>query len=199
MKLILASSSPSRKMILNKLDLPYEAISPDIDESVLPGEAPRAHVLRLAEAKARKVALAHPDALIIGSDSICILNGEIMSKPESHAEAVRQLQASSGKIIFFHTGLVLLNSKTNALQKEVVTTEVHFKVLSNELIEAYLLRDQPYGCAGSIKVEGLGVILIDKMIADDPNSVVGLPLIKLVEMLERAQVKLLASQRSLSL
>lgn len=114
-----------------------------------------------------------------------------MSKPESHPEAVHQLQASSGKVIFFHTGLVLLNSKTNTLQKEVVTTEVHFKPLSDELIEAYLLRDQPYGCAGSIKVEGLGVILIDKMIADDPNSVVGLPLIKLVEMLGRAQFQLL--------
>ena len=191
MKLILASSSPSRKMILNKLGLPYEAISPDIDEAVLPGETPHAHVLRLAEAKARKISLTNPDALIIGSDSVCILNGEIMSKPESHAEAVRQLQASSGKVIFFHTGLVLLNSKTDVLQKEIVTTEVHFKLLSNELIEAYLLRDQPYGCAGSIKVEGLGVILIDKMIADDPNSVVGLPLIKLVEMLGRAQFQLL--------
>lgn len=191
MKLILASSSPSRKMILNKLGLPYEAISPDIDEAVFPKEAPQTHVLRLAEAKARKIALTNPDALIIGSDSVCILNGEIMSKPESHPEAVHQLQASSGKVIFFHTGLVLLNSKTNTLQKEVVTTEVHFKPLSDELIEAYLLRDQPYGCAGSIKVEGLGVILIDKMIADDSNSVVGLPLIKLVEMLGRAQFQLL--------
>jgi septum formation protein len=179
-------------MILNKLGLPYEAISPDIDETVLPGEAPHAHVLRLAEAKARKIALTQSEALIIGSDSVCILNGEIMSKPETHEEAVRQLRSSSGKVIFFHTGLVLLNSKINQLQKATVTTEVHFKTLSDELIEAYLLRDQPYGCAGSIKVEGLGVILIDKMIAEDPNSVVGLPLIKLIEMLKHAQVKLLA-------
>ncbi len=184
--LILASSSPSRKMILNKLGTSYQAISPDIDEQVLPNEAAEAHVLRLAKEKALKVAdTVTSPSLIIGCDSVCILNGEIMSKPENHPTAVAQLQASSGKIVYFYSGLALYNTKTQHLQQNVIRTEVHFKTLSAELIEAYLQKDQPYQCAGSIKAEGFGIILIDKMIADDPNSLVGLPLIELIRMLEQ--------------
>ncbi len=184
--LILASSSPSRKMILNKLGIPYQAISPEIDEQVLPGEEATAHVLRLAKEKALKVAenITTP-SLIIGCDSVCILNGEIMSKPETHAVAVKQLEASSGKIVYFYSGLALYHSATQQWQHSVTRTEVHFKTLSPALIEVYLQKDQPYQCAGSIKAEGLGIILIDKMIADDPNSLVGLPLIELIRMLEQ--------------
>lgn len=193
--LILASSSPSRKMILDKLNIPYQAVAPDIDETVLEGEAVEAHVLRLSREKALKIAadVAHriPTALIIGCDSVCVLNGEIMSKPESHSAAMVQLQAASGKIVYFYSGLALYHSKNKTCQQEVVRTEVHFKQLSNVCIEAYLKKDQPYHCAGSIKAEGLGVILVEKMIADDPNSLVGLPLIALIRMLEKEQFPLL--------
>lgn len=183
--LILASSSSSRKMILNKLGVPYKAISPDIDETVLPKEEVTACVMRLAKEKALKVAETYSAALIIGCDSVCVLGGEIISKPEDHADAVRQLKAASGKVIYFYSGLVLYNSKTKHLQQTVVSTQVHFKKLTDELIEAYLKKDQPYHCAGSIQAEGLGIILVEKMIADDPNSLIGLPLIELVSMLEK--------------
>ena len=192
LSLVLASSSPSRKMILNKLAIPYQAITPDIDETVLPNETVEAYVLRLAKEKALKVAEdIAANALIVGCDSVCILNNEIMSKPENHAAAVQQLQASSGKVVYFYSGLALYNTQTKNLQQTIVRTEVHFKQLSNETIEKYLLKDKPYSCAGSIRAEGLGIILIEKMIADDPNSLVGLPLIKLVEMLEQENFQFL--------
>lgn len=195
-KLILASSSSSRRMILNKLQVPYEALSPDINENVLPNEDVETHVLRLSKEKALKVANELPQdklpALIIGCDSACVLNGEIVSKPETHERAVQQLQASSGKVISFYSGLSLYNTKTTRLQQELVRTEVHFKVLSDKLIEAYLQQDKPYHCAGSLRAEGLGIILIDKMIADDPNSLIGLPLLALVMMLEKENFILLA-------
>ena len=191
--LILASSSSSRKMILDKLGLPYQTMKPDIDEAIIEGEEVEAHVLRLAKEKALKIAANMPNALIIGCDSVCILNGQIMSKPETHDVAVAQLQASSGKVIYFYSGLALYNSTTKNLQQKVVRTEVHFKTLTPELIEAYLEKDQPYQCAGSIKAEGLGIILIDKMIADDPNSLVGLPLIELISMLENENFDLLGT------
>ncbi len=193
-RLILASSSSSRKMILNKLAIDYEAISPDIDESLLPGETAGNHVLRLAQEKALKIANQLPKeklpALIIGCDSVCLLNNEIVSKPETHENAVQQLRAASGKVIYFYSGLALYNTFTQNLQQEVVRTEVHFKKLSDELIESYLKRDRPYHCAGSIQAEGLGIILVDKMIADDPNSLIGLPLISLISMLENEQFPL---------
>ncbi len=178
-------------MVLNKLGLPYQAIAPDIDEQVLPGEQVEAHVLRLSKEKALRVAsklpLDSPPTLIIGCDSVCVLNGEIMSKPETHANAVAQLRAASGRVVYFYSGLSLYHSKKHSLQQEVVRTEVHFKKLTDSLIEAYLQQDQPYHCAGSIRAEGLGIILLDKMIADDPNSLVGLPLIALIKMLEKEQ------------
>lgn len=193
--LVLASSSSSRKMILDKLNIPYQAIAPDIDEMVLANETVEAHVLRLSRDKALKIAadVAHtiPAALIIGCDSVCVLNDEIMSKPEDHLAAVAQLQAASGRVVYFYSGLTLYHSKNKTSQQEVVRTEVHFKQLSSACIEAYLKKDQPYHCAGSIKAEGLGVILVEKMIADDPNSLVGLPLIALIRMLEKEGFPLL--------
>lgn len=189
--LILASSSSSRKMIMDKLGISYQAISPDIDEVVLPNEKVEAHVLRLAKEKALKVAESAKDSLIVGCDSVCVLDGKIVSKPESHENAVLQLKACSGKVIYFYSGLVLYNSKTKSLQQEVVKTEVHFKKLQDDLIERYLKKDQPYHCAGSIQAEGLGIILVEKMLADDPNSLVGLPLIALIKMLEHEKFSLI--------
>lgn len=187
--LILASSSASRKMIVDKLGIPYQVMAPDIDETVFPDESVEDYVLRVSKEKAMKIsqdiAANISAALIIGCDSVCVLNDTIMSKPENHAAAVQQLQASSGKIVYFYSGLALYNSQTSNLQQTVVRTEVHFKQLTDTIINAYLQKDAPYSCAGSIRAEGLGIILIEKMIADDPNSLVGLPLIKLVEMLEK--------------
>jgi len=193
LNLVLASSSPSRKMLLDKLQIPYETYTPDIDESVLPEETPEHHVLRLSKNKALKIAEQlnsnnhknnNKNYLIIGCDSVCVLNHQIMSKPENHLDAVSQLRASSGKIIYFYSGLSLYNTHTQRLQQEVVTTEVHFKKLSEVLIQAYLKKDQPYHCAGSVKAEGLGIILFNKIVSDDPNSLIGLPLIALIKMLE---------------
>jgi len=189
--LILASSSPSRKLLLSKLDLAYTAILPDVDVQVLEGEKPRAHVIRLAKAKALKVAADSAPALVIGCDSVCVLAGEIVSKPETHQEAVRQLKAASGTVVYFYSGLVLYNALTRKLQKKVIKTAVHFKTLSDKTIERYLKKDQPYNCAGSIKAEGLGIILVEKMQADDPNSLIGLPLLALVEMLEHEGIEIL--------
>ncbi|MCD8524783.1 MAG: Maf family nucleotide pyrophosphatase [Gammaproteobacteria bacterium] len=173
---------------MDKLSIPYDILVPDIDESLLPSEGVEEHILRLSKEKALKVAMNLPKekrpALVIACDSVCILNGEIMSKPETHENAVRQLESSSGKIVYFYSGLTLYNTHLQTFQQEVVKTEVHFKHLSNSLIQAYLEKDKPYHCAGSLRAEGLGIILIEKMIADDPNSLVGLPLISLVKMLE---------------
>jgi len=175
-------------MILDKLSIPYDILVPDIDEALLPGENVQEHILRLSKAKALKVAKSLPKkkqpALVIACDSVCILNGEIVSKPETHENAVRQLELSSGKIVYFYSGLTLYNANLHTFQQEVVKTEVHFKHLSHALIQGYLEKDKPYHCAGSLRAEGLGVILIEKMIADDPNSLVGLPLISLIKMLE---------------
>ncbi len=187
--LILASSSPSRKMILDKLQVPYQVMVPDIEEIVLAGEGVEEHVLRLSKEKALKVAcdIANTinNPLIIGCDSVCVLKGEIMSKPENHATAVMQLQAASGNVVYFYSGVTLYNSNTKLMQQEVVRTAVHFKKLSHAMIEAYLEKDHPYQCAGSIRAEGLGIALVEKMEADDPNSLVGLPLIAVIRMLER--------------
>jgi MAF protein len=169
---------------LSKLQLPFAQVIPDIDESVLPNEQPIEHVLRLAVSKAKKVAESHPDALIIAADSVAILNNEIVSKPESYENAVKQLQHASGNIIYFHTGLCLMNSNSAHIQTTVETIKVHFKKLSYHSIKAYLDKDKPFDCAGSIKAEGLGIALIEKFDCDDPNSLIGLPLIKLISMLE---------------
>ncbi|MDO8953238.1 MAG: nucleoside triphosphate pyrophosphatase [Gammaproteobacteria bacterium] len=185
MELILASSSKSRFQILSKLQLPFAQVIPDIDESVEPNEKPLAHVLRLATQKAQKVAESHPNALIVGADSVAILNNEIVSKPASHEDAVRQLHHASGNSIYFHTGLALVNSNNGRIQTCVETIKVHFKQLSLASIEAYLEKDKPYDCAGSIKAEGLGIALIEKFDCEDPNSLIGLPLIKLISMLEK--------------
>jgi len=184
MQLILASSSKSRFQILSKLQVPFAQAIPDIDESVFPHENPVEHVLRLAVSKAKKVADSHQNALVIGADSVAILNNEIVSKPDSYEDAIRQLRHASGNCIYFHTGLALVNSITGNIQSTVETIKVHFKTLSDHIIKSYLEKDQPFDCAGSIKAEGLGIALIEKFECEDPNSLIGLPLIKLINMLE---------------
>ena len=190
-QLILASSSPSRKMILDTLGIPYDIQIPHIQEDVHLHETPEEHVLRLSKEKAVAIAnrINHDvTALIIGCDSVCVLKGEIVSKPETHDRAVAQLQAASGQCVYFYSGLSLYNTKTNHLQQEVVCTQVYFKKLSQALIEAYLEKDKPYHCAGSLRAEGLGIILIEKLVSEDPNSLIGLPLIALIRLLEKEKV-----------
>jgi len=161
-RLILASSSPYRRQLLEKLRLPFETFSPDIDETALPYETPEAMVTRLAELKARAAGNQHSDALIIGSDQVAVLNGNIIGKPGNHETATRQLKAASGKRIVFYTGLCLLNSATGRTQIETIPYTVVFRPLSEQQIENYLRKEQPYNCAGSFKSEGLGIVLFER-------------------------------------
>jgi septum formation protein len=177
--LILASSSVYRQELLKRLRLPFTAVSPDIDESPLPGETPPATALRLAEQKARALADRFPNALIIGSDQVAVLEGRAIGKPGNHAEAVKQLTAASGKILYFHTALCLLDTGSGEAQTKIASNEVKFRTLSPEQIERYLVAEQPYDCAGSAKSEGLGIALIEYIHCDDPNALIGLPLIEL--------------------
>lgn len=181
--LILASTSPFRRELLARLGVPFITAAPDIDETALPGEMPEQTALRLAEAKARAVANEHPTALIIGSDQVACLDGQTFGKPGNHANAVRQLQTLRGRQVNFFTGLCLLNGKTGKVQVRGVPTLVKFRQLDDQSIDRYLLREQPYNCAGSAKSEGLGIALIEKIEGDDPNALIGLPLIALCDML----------------
>ncbi|WP_286238600.1 Maf family protein [Neptuniibacter halophilus] len=189
--LILASSSPFRRQILDKLGLKYECISPEIDESALEQETPHQLVARLAEAKARKVAETGQNALIIGSDQVAVLGDEILGKPHTHENAVHQLKKLSGHRVTFLTGLSLVNSASGEAQTEVVPFDVVFRPLTDSMIENYLRAEQPYNCAGSFKSEALGIVLFDKLEGEDPNTLIGLPLIRLVRMLENEGLQVL--------
>ena len=185
MKLILSSTSPFRKQILDKLHLPYETDSPDIDESPVTDESIEDMVVRLAEGKARAVAERHPKSLIIGSDQSAVLKGEILSKPGGYEKAFSQLKAASGQKIVFQTGLCLLNTQTNQMQSACVPYTVIFKQLTDQQIQNYLEQEEPYNCASSFKSEALGIALFERFEGEDPNALIGLPLIKLVEMLNK--------------
>lgn len=189
MKLVLASTSPYRRELLSRLQLPFEAFAPDVDETPLADEAPEKTALRLAEAKARAAGAKYPDALIIGSDQVALLDNMQLGKPHTHDNAVRQLSLMSGRRVVFHTALCLFNSRTGHIQARLVPFEVQFRALSDDQIERYLRKEQPYNCAGSAKSEGLGIALIEKMEGDDPNAVIGLPLIALVDMLHAEGVE----------
>ncbi len=189
--LILASTSPFRRELLGKLGLPFQCASPEIDETPHTDEQPEALVARLAEQKAKAVANNHPNSLIIGSDQVAILDQQIIGKPGNHARATQQLQQASGKTITFLTGLSLYNSTNQTLQTEVVPYIVHFRKLTNQQIEHYLQAEQPYHCAGSFKSEGLGISLFQKLQGDDPNTLIGLPLIRLIKMLEKEGVEVI--------
>lgn len=181
--LILGSSSPYRKALLEKLRIDFECISPEIDESTLPTETPVELVERLSIAKAQEIAKTFPNALIIGSDQVAVLDNEIIGKPEDHAAAVAQLQQASGREVHLYSGLCLYNSATAKLQHCVEPYSVVFRRLSLEQIEQYLKKDQPYNCAGSLKSETLGIAMLSKLKGNDPNALIGLPLIRLVDML----------------
>ncbi len=186
--LILASTSPYRRELLHRLGLPFAVASPQTDESRWPGESPEAMALRLSEAKARAVAGAHPDALIIGSDQVATVDGLIYGKPGSHERAVDQLRALSGKTVNFYTGLCLYNARTGVVEVCGVPTLVSFRNLTDEEIERYLRREPAYDCAGSARSEGLGIALLSRIAGDDPNALVGLPLIALCVLLRRQGV-----------
>jgi septum formation protein len=184
MKLILASSSPFRRELLARLMLPFEVVVPDVDETARPKESPQALVERLAIAKARVVAAKHADALVIGSDQVAVHNGEIVGKPHTYDRAVEQLKTASGRTVMLYTGLALMNSSSGRVQSEVVPFGVTFRTLTDQQIETYLRKEQPYHCAGSVKSEGLGVALLERFEGEDPATLIGLPLIRLIRMLE---------------
>ena len=181
--LILASSSPYRKELLQRLFLDFEVFSPDIDESQLADERPEQTALRLAQLKARKIAETHPEAIVIGCDQVATLDGIQLGKPGDHQNAIKQLQMMRGKQVTFHSALCLYNAQTQHMQAEVVPYIVEFRNLSDTQIDRYLSIEKPYNCAGSAKSEGLGIALISAMHGEDPNALIGLPLIKLISML----------------
>lgn len=188
MQLVLASSSPYRRQLLARLALPFDVIVPDIDETPRPDETPTALVERLAVAKARAVVPRAPSALIIGSDQVAVYDGAIVGKPHTHENAVRQLRTAAGKTVMLYTGLALINAATGRVQSEVIPFAVTFRPLTEAQIESYLRKEQPYGCAGSVRSEGLGIALLERFAGDDPNALIGLPLIRLVRMLENEGV-----------
>lgn len=190
--LILASTSPFRRQLLEKLHLPFTTFKPDIDEQRLEHETAPELVLRLAIAKAKATGSAFSSGLVIGSDQVCIIDEEILGKPGSHENAVKQLQSASGHVVKFLTGLCLYNIQTDHHQVHVEPFDVHFRQLSDQQIESYLKAEQPYNCAGSFKSEGLGITLFEKMSGDDPNALVGLPLIQLVRMLANEGIDVLS-------
>jgi septum formation protein len=191
MQLILASSSPFRRELLARLMIPFEVVVPDADETPRPGESPMQLVERLAIAKAQDVAARHRDALVIGSDQVAVHGNEIVGKPITHDRAVEQLRAASGKAVSLYTGLALVNASNGRVQSEVVPFRVVFRRLSDGQIESYLRKEQPYHCAGSVKSEGLGVALLERFEGDDPATLIGLPLIRLIRMLENEGVNVL--------
>ena len=191
MKLILASTSPFRKAILDKLGIDFDTISPKTDETALENETPQELVERLSIAKAKAVADTVNDSLVIGSDQVSVINNEIIGKPHNHENAIKQLQNASGKTVTFYTGVCLYNSNTKKYQSEVVLFNVVFRDLSEQQIDSYLKKEEPYNCAGSFKSEALGIVLFEKLEGEDPNTLMGLPLIRLVKMLEQENFSIL--------
>lgn len=188
--LVLASSSPYRRELLSRFKLPFDVFNPDIDESPRTAEKAKEISVRLAREKAFKVAPHYSSSLIIGSDQTAECQNEIIEKPNTHTNAVKQLQFLSGQVVTFYTSLCLLNTQTKKLQECVVDFEVKYKKLNAEIIESYLLKEQPYNCVGSIKSEGLGITLLDYIKGVDPTAFVGLPLIELSNMLRNEGVVL---------
>jgi 7-methyl-GTP pyrophosphatase len=185
-RLLLASTSPYRRALLQRLGLLFDSVDPGLAEGAASGEAPADTAQRLAAAKARAVAARHRDALIIGADQVASCGALILDKPGTHANAVRQLTAVSGKTVRFDTAVALLDARTGTLLERVVPSRVRFRRLTPVQIEHYLLREQPYDCAGSAKAEGLGIALIAGIESDDPTALIGLPLIALSELLAQA-------------
>ena len=184
--LVLGSTSRYRRELLSRLRLAFDVAAPDVDETPLPGEAPRALALRLALAKARDVAARHPQAIVIGSDQVADLAGRPLGKPGTHERAVAQLRAMSGQTVVFQTALSVVCVATGFEQTDLAAVEVRFRTLNEGEIERYLRAEQPYDCAGSAKSEGLGIALLEAIHSDDPTALVGLPLIRTARLLRAA-------------
>ena len=191
-QLILGSSSPFRAQLLDKLQLDYITFSPDIDESSQSGETPEHLVKRLSEQKALAVAQQFDTGLIIGSDQVAVVDGNILGKPGNHENAINQLSSVSGKTVRFLTGLALYNAQSNKMQSLVEYFDVSFRELTFQQIDFYLKQEKPYNCAGSFKSEGFGISLFSRLQGDDPNTLIGLPLIKLTDFLANEGVFVLS-------
>ena len=195
MKLVLASTSPYRRALLERLGLPFEAIAPEVDETPLSGESPEALVSRLSRAKSTAVADGLDDALVIGSDQLAVVEDQILGKPGTEEKAREQLARLSGREVTFLTGLCLTDAASGSQQFELVPTPVQFRTLSQAQIADYVAREQPLDCAGAFKSEGLGIALFERLGGNDPNALIGLPLIALCTMLERAGLPVLGGAR----
>ena len=184
--LILASTSRYRRALLQRLQLPFDVEAPGVDETPLPGEAPAALAQRLALEKARAVAQRHPDAVVIGSDQVADLAGQAIGKPHTHERAVQQLRAMSGRSVVFHTAVAVVRQNAGVAEARLSPVVVRFRDLSDEEIETYLRREQPYDCAGSAKSEGLGIALLHSVESQDPTALIGLPLSTVCELMRVA-------------
>jgi septum formation protein len=191
MTIVLASTSPYRRELLQRLRLPFEVVAPAVDEAARPGETPLALALRLAEAKATEVARRRPHDVVIGSDQVAELDGEPIGKPHTHDAALVQLERMQGRRLVFHSALAVVAHGQAVV--ESVPTEVTFRRLRREALEAYLTTDQPYDCAGAAKIESLGIALVERVESDDPTALIGLPLIRLTTMLIAAGVTVLGA------
>ena len=187
--LVLGSTSPYRRELLSRLRVPFTVEPPHVDETPPPGEAPATLARRLAAAKAAAVASLHPAAVVIGSDQVADLDGEPLGKPGNHANAVAQLQAMSGRLVVFQTALTVMCQESGFVQHDLAPVRVRFRELEREEIEAYLVAEQPYDCAGSARSEGLGIALLESIANDDPTALVGLPLIRTCRMLRAAGLR----------
>jgi septum formation protein len=187
-RLLLASTSRYRRELLQRLRLPFDVVAPEVDESPRPGEAPAALAARLALAKASAVAAAHPDAVVIGSDQVCEVDGQALGKPLIHERAVQQLTLLSGRTATFHTALAVVHAARGFERADAAPVRVRFRLLQADEIEHYLRTEQPYDCAGSAKCETLGIALLDSIDSDDPTALVGLPLIRTARLLREAGI-----------
>jgi len=187
-RIVLASTSPYRRALLERLRLPFEVTAPLVDESPQKHEVARDLAMRLAQSKARAVAPAFSEALVIGCDQVAALDEVCLGKPGSHANAVTQLKAMRGRNVLFHTALALLNTKSGVMRTAEVPTAVSFRDFSDHEIERYLELEKPYDCAGSAKIEGLGIVLVERVTGDDPSALIGLPLVQLAAMLRQEGV-----------
>ncbi len=189
--LILASTSVYRRHLLERLRLPFTVVASQVDETPLPDETPAQMAMRLALAKARAVARQHPQAVVIGSDQVADLNGQALGRPGNHARAVSQLQAMRGQLVVFQTALSVVCQTSGFAQTELAQVKVRFRQFSDAQIEAYLLAEMPYDCAGSAKSEGLGIALLEQIDNDDPTALIGLPLIRTCRLVEAAGIRVL--------
>jgi septum formation protein len=190
-QLILGSTSPYRRELMQRLRMPFDVVSPHVDETPLPSESPSDLACRLALAKAHAVAALHPHAVVIGSDQVADLDGEPLGKPGTHARATEQLQRMRGKTVVFQTAVAVVCLDSGFVELDLAAVKVRFRHLSDEEIEAYLVAEAPYDCAGSAKSEGLGIALLESIDSDDPTAMVGLPLIRTCRMIRAAGVKVL--------